>query len=220
MPDLLVIVPSRGRPDSVQRLWGRMRQTCRGDTRLLVSLDADDPAWGDYPGGPLYQTLWNTRGVVAHFNAAAAGFGRDFRFIGALGDDFLPSTDAWDTEIMEALTETPLAYGNERFPGRVPGESVCHIFMRAEVVRALGYVGPPAFKHMYVDNCWAAWGQACGITYLDGTVLEHLHFTAGKSAHDATYDQAMSFGDADRAAWDAYLAGGLAADIAKIRAVT
>ena len=44
LPDLLVIVPSRGRPDSVQRLWDRMRQTCRGDTRLLVSLDYDDPA--------------------------------------------------------------------------------------------------------------------------------------------------------------------------------
>ena len=220
MPDLLVIVPSRGRPDSVQRLWDTMRLTCRGDTRLLVSLDYDDPAYGDYPAGPMRQTLSGVRGVVGHFNAAAEGFGRDFKFIGALGDDFLPGTDAWDTEIMEALAETPFAYGNERFPGRPPGESCCHIFTRAEVVRALGYVGPPQFRHMYVDNAWAAWGKACGITYLDGTVLEHLHFTVGKSARDATYDQAMSFGDADRGAWDAYLAGGLAADVAKIRAVT
>jgi hypothetical protein len=197
-----------------------MRQTCRGDTRLLISLDADDPAYQDYPLGPLWQTLWGVRGVVGHFNAAATGFGKDFRFIGALGDDFLPGTDAWDTEIMEALDETPFAYGNERFPGRAPGESICHIFTRAEVVEALGYVGPPQFRHMYIDNAWAAWGKACGVTYLDGTVLEHLHPNAGKASHDETYARSAGFLGPDREAWDAYQAGGLQADIEKIKAVT
>ena len=219
MPDLLVIVPSRGRPGNVRRLWDRMRQTCRGDTRLLVSRDYDDPAWDEYPVGPMRQTLIGVRGVVAHFNAAAEGYASGFRFIGALGDDFLPGTDAWDTEIMEALAETPLAYGNERFPGREPGESICHIFMRSEVVKALGYVGPPQFKHMFVDNCWAAWGRACGITYLDDVVMEHLHPHAGKATHDDTYARSAPFLGPDAQAWDAYQADGLAADIEKIKAV-
>lgn len=203
----------------MQRLWDRMRQTIRGDTRLLISLDGDDDLYEEYPLGPLQQTLFGVRGVVGHFNAAAIGWARDFKFIGALGDDFLPGTDAWDTEIMEALAETPFAYGNERFPGRAPGESVCHIFMRAEVVRALGYVGPPAFKHMYVDNAWAAWGAACGITYLDGTVIEHLHPMATKATWDDTYQRSSAFLGPDAEAWDAYQADGLQQDIAKIKAV-
>jgi hypothetical protein len=219
LPDLLVIVPSRGRPASIARLWDAMAATCEGDTELLAGCDADDPTLGEYPEGPEYEVNGGLRGVVAHLNALSAQRTGHYRAMGALGDDFVPRTPGWDVAVMEALEKTPFAYGDERFPGRAPGESVCHIFTRSAVVDALGYLGPPCFRHMFVDNAWAAWGKACGTTFLDGVVIEHLHPAAGKAPGDETYQRSAVFLGPDRQAWEAYQASGLAADIAKIKAV-
>ena len=220
MRDLLVIVPSRGRPGNITRLMGAMEATCKGDTTLLVGCDGDDPALDGYPEGPEYALNEGLRGVVAHLNALSAPRTGQFRFMGALGDDFVPRTPGWDVAVMEALEQTPFAYGDERVPGRAAGETVCHIFTRSAVVEALGYLGPPCFGHMFVDNAWAAWGKACGTTFLDGVVIEHLHPAAGKAPGDETYQRSAGFLGPDRQAWEAYQADGLAADIAKIKAVT
>ena len=220
MRDLLVIVPSRGRPGNITRLMGAMEATCKGDTTLLVGCDGDDPALDGYPEGPEYALNEGLRGVVAHLNALSAPRTGQFRFMGALGDDFVPRTPGWDTAVMDALEQTPFAFADEQFPGRPAGTSCCHIFTRTEIVAALGYLGPPVLRHMFVDNCWAAWGEACGITYLHGVVIENVHPVAGKAAMDDTYRWANAQMGPDRQAWEAYQAGGLAADIAKIKAVT
>ena len=88
--------------------------------------------------------------------------------------------------MMEALGKTPFAFGNDLYP-RTPGELPCHIFTRSEVVKALGYLGAPCLRHMWVDVAWKQWGKACGITYLHDVIIEHLHFTNGKSQPDASY---------------------------------
>lgn len=226
MRDLLVVVPSRGRPASVARLWEAMKATCHGDTTLLVGTDADDPTLPSYQeyaaaqNHPLFQlvTRPDLRGVVAWVNELAVPCAGGYRFTGTIGDDNLPRTEGWDAALMEALGRTPLAFANDLYP-REPGSHPAHIFCRSEVVAALGYLGPPQLKHMFVDNAWKAWGQACGITYLHDVVIEHLHFTLGRSPHDDTYQEAENVWDEDKAAWEAYQADGLAADIAKIRAV-
>src|SRR5260370_17155945 len=44
MSDLIVIVPSRGRPASIGRLMDACRKTCRAGTRLHFGFDIDGPA--------------------------------------------------------------------------------------------------------------------------------------------------------------------------------
>lgn len=221
MRDLLVVVPSRGRPHSIARLKAAMDATCRAGTDLLVGLDADDPTAGDYPDGIAYTTEPDLRGAVAWFNCLSTGVAATHRAVGALGDDFVPGTTGWDVRVMEALEATPFAYGNERFPGRAPGESCCHIFCRSGIVAALGYLGPPSLHHMYVDNVWADWGAATGITYLDDVVIEHLHPAAGKAVPDETYASSSAYLAADQHAYECYLTArsGLQADIAKLREI-
>lgn len=147
MRDLLVIVPSRGRPASIARLWDAMQATCQGGTDLLVSLDDDDPAHRSYPPGPAYQILAGVRGVVGHLNASA-DLVSGYRFTGTLGDDNVPRTGGWDTAIMDALGETPFAFANDLYP-REPGSHPAHIFCRSGVVKALNYLAVPTLKHMF-----------------------------------------------------------------------
>jgi hypothetical protein len=217
--DLLLVVPSRGRPASIARLAAAMDDTCEGDTSLLVGLDSDDPALASYPQGLArvgYVVRSGLRQVVAWINCLAA-FADEFRFTGHIGDDNLPRTPGWDTRIMKALGETPFAFGNDLYPTRPPGSLSCHVFCRSEVIRRLGYFGPPAIRHMFVDVAWYAWGQGCGITFLPDVIIEHLHYTLGKSPMDDSNVASLACTAADLGAWHAYSrGGGLNEDILKI----
>lgn len=216
MRDLLLVVPSRGRPGNIRRLCDAMASTCTGDTTLVVGLDADDPARDQYPREPPKIIMDGMRRVVPWINYLALMFWGQYRCIGHIGDDNVPMTKGWDSAMIEALEDTPFAFANDLYP-RAPGSLSCHVFTRAEVIRALGYFGPPNIQHMYVDVAWMAWGKACGITYLHDVVIEHRHYTTGKSAADQSYHESTNLIPSDLVQWHQYSrGGGLNADIAKI----
>jgi hypothetical protein len=225
--DLLLAVPSRGRPQNIARLLEAMDETCRGDTTLVLGLDDDDPELAAYlaimaaAGLEDYVRVRSgLRQVVAWVNELAVPLAPGYRFTGHIGDDNVPRTDGWDVSVMEALETRPFAFGNDLYP-RAPGTLCCHVFCRSDVIARLGYLGPPSIRHMYVDVAWMAWGTACGIAYLPDVVIEHLHYTTGKSPLDESYARSTALitgGDLD--AWHAYSGnegpGGLNADIARL----
>ena len=220
MRDLLLAVPSRGRPHNIARLRDSLKATCARETDLAVGLDEDDPALGGYmqiEGEGLYTVRSGLRKVTAWTNYLVSENLDGYRAFGQVGDDNTFATPGWDTQVLAALEKTPFAFGNDQYPSRVPGTLSCHVFMRAEVVKTLGYFGPPSIAHMYVDVAWYAWGTACGITYLHDVLIPHLHYTSGGAAHDATYANSFAGTGADLQAWHAYCRSGqLNADIRKL----
>lgn len=217
MSDLLLAVPSRGRPGNIARLRDAMRETCRGSTFLLVGLDDDDPRFDEYPGRVTYVIRPDLHKVTAWCNELITPLIDDYKYVGHFGDDNVPRTPGWDVQIMQALEKTPFAFANDQYPGRTPGTLCCHVFMRSEVVKTLGYFGPPSISHMYVDVAWYAWGTACGITYLHDVLIPHLHYTSGQSGHDQTYAVSFAGTSNDLDAWHAYSRGGaLNDDIRKL----
>jgi hypothetical protein len=218
MRPLGLLVPSR-RPRNTARLWESMKVTCTpGETTLIVGVDADDPARDQYPAGPAYVIQDGLRYVTAWVNHLALMTLGEFAVVGHIGDDNTCQTPGWDEAVMAATAAYPFAFCNDLYP-REPGSLCCHIFMRSEVVRKLGYFGPPEISHMYVDVAWMAWGRACGIRYLHEVLLPHHHYTLG-AAHDETYARSYARTAADLAAWHAYSRregpGGLNDDIAKL----
>jgi hypothetical protein len=217
MRDMLIAVPSRGRPGSVDRLIQAMHSTCVLDTQLAVGLDADDEH--NYPrrDGVEYDVRDDLRYVTSWNNALIAPRLKDYKYIGAgIGDDNLPRTRGWDYQVATALERQSFAFTNDLYP-REPGSLSCHMFMRREVVEKLGYAGPPSIAHMYVDVAWYAWGVACGMTYLGDVIIEHLHYTTSKSSGDATYDASQALIPSDMQNWHSYSQGGqLNEDIEKL----
>ncbi|MGA2319478.1 MAG: hypothetical protein ABSG95_01875 [Solirubrobacteraceae bacterium] len=219
--DLLLVVPSRERPANIARLAEALEETCRGDTHLLVGLDADDPTLPQYlelDCEAEFVVEPDLHGVVAWVNHLAVPHTGGYRFIGTVNDDNVPRTEGWDLRVIEALGRAPFCFGNDLHPGRPPGSLCCHVFMRAEVVRTLGYMGLPSLRHMYIDDAWMVWGQAVGIGFLPDVVIEHLHPSAGKSEMDANYETSEALMAADGERFDAYRGDGLEVDLAKLRA--
>lgn len=225
--DLLVIVPSRGRPHNVAALLSAWADTATGAADLLVALDDDDPTRDDYesltlpwhwPGNPPLWTVGPRRRLVGTLNNVAALHASEYGSLGFLGDDHRPRSRAWDARFVECLSAgTGVVYGNdllqrERMPTAVA--------LTSDIVSTLGYMVPPALVHLCADLVWLDWGTALGrITYLPDVILEHLHPAAGKATLDDGYRDANSSerATADAAAYQAYRDGQLADDVAKLR---
>lgn len=223
---LVVLTPSRGRPDQLARLARAFRLTVEEPTTLLeVRLDDDDPMLGSYlyPAG-VDVHVGPRLGLMPTLNDEADRVLRVIPacdVIGHLGDDHLPVTPRWDQTILEALATPGIAYGNDLLQGeRLPTA----VFISARIVRALGHFALPAVRHCYGDDYWKALGEAAGcLRYLPDVIFEHLHPFAGKADHDATYAEGGANGelaDTDAAAWAAYRDGPrFASDVEAVRSV-
>ncbi|MFE9855584.1 glycosyltransferase family 2 protein [Streptomyces sp. NPDC005780] len=226
--DLLVIIPTRGRPQAVTALVEAWTDT--GATAdLLFAVDTDDPELAGYKaeaaklkGDGRFRFVYGKRlRLCGTLNQQAVKASKRHRYLAFMGDDHRPRPAAmpWDARIRECLSGGPgIVYGNDLLQGEVMATAVA---MTSDIVDTLGYMAPPALVHLCLDLCWLDWGQGMGrITYLDDMVIEHLHPANGKAELDAGYEEVNSDAmvSADSAAYYDYRDnGGLEADLAKLR---
>ncbi|WP_435610052.1 hypothetical protein [Streptomyces sp. C10-9-1] len=227
--DLLVIIPTRGRPDAVPALLDAWQAT--GATAdLLFAIDEDDPRRDDYlaHGEPArargLHPIWSVGPrlrLVGTLNDVANTMAPRYPYLAFMGDDHRPrpADRPWDARIRECLSGGPgIVYGNDLLQGQKMPTAVA---MTSDIVTALGYMALPACTHLCVDLVWKDWGEGMGrLTYLPDMVIEHLHPANGKAALDAGYEEANSpaMVDHDTAAYYRYRdTGGLDADLATLR---
>jgi hypothetical protein len=193
MYDLIVLVPSRGRPNQAKQLIDSFHDTCRAKTLLMFVVDSDDPTLQDYVLAVWGHTeiaqvmqIDNTAHTMVHALNRAAEFvagslsPRPYA-IGFMGDDHRPRTTGWDELYLSELRRDGccLVYGDDLWQGQnLPTQ----VAMRTDVVSVVGYMAPPGLKHMYVDNFWRDLGNASGtLTYHPDVKIEHMHPVAGKA---------------------------------------
>ena len=223
--DLLVIVPTRGRPHNAEALWQAWRDTSSGAADLLFAVDDDDPMLRHYQ-----DVIGRMPGVLLHvgprlrmvgtLNAVAVANASKYRFLGFLGDDHRPRSTGWDQRFCECLSGgTGIVYGNDLLQGENMPTAVA---MTSDIVTALGYMAPPSMVHLCADLCWLEWGKAIDrITYLPDVVIEHVHPALGKAPMDVGYEDANSPGrmSGDSAAYFTYMADRFHDDVAKLKAL-
>ena len=226
--DLLVIIPTRGRPQAVPAIVQAWDDT--GATAdVLFAVDTDDPELAAYKAhvatlkadSRVRFTFGKRRRLVGTLNTQAVKAAKSYRFLAFLGDDHRPRPAAmpWDARIRECLSGGPgIVYGNDLLQGEAMATAVA---MTSDIVTTLGFMVPDCLVHLCADLVWVDWGRGMGrITYLDDMVIEHLHPAAGKAAVDQGYEEANSSEQvsSDSAAYYEYRdGGGLAADLEKLR---
>jgi hypothetical protein len=216
MPDLVVIIPSRGRPGAVTEIIESFLETCRENTSIIFAVDDDDPCQETYSTavreniyiGEVDPDGWRTwerrdktinagvcvvdnpTNMVGALNRTAAyvldNAMDNPKAIGFMGDDHRPRTIGWDTAYLETLRAKP---------GFVYGNDLhqgrripTQVAISAPVVRALGHMAPDVLTHLYVDDYWKNLGTSAGcLTYLPEIVVEHCHPAAGKAGWDPGY---------------------------------
>lgn len=215
---MLVIVPSRGRPASFDRLVGVFKEAKVAD--LLVCQDDNDTPYTQ-PGIENVTIIHGPRkSFAAWLNfSIALPWVQEYPFVGTFGDDHCPQTPGWDETIVNTLKEMgpgSMVYGNDLFQCERIATTV---FMTSDIPKAIGYFAVPGF-YQYCDPGWHAMGIGAGaLRYLPDVIIEHLHPVAGKAPDDQTYRDSTAYYQSDMGVMEHYRATQLQADIEKVKAL-
>lgn len=225
---LIVIVPSRGRPQSVERLVTAWTNThAYDDASLIFVIDRTDPhvdAYLDQADAELAPMLVHPGRppMVEKLNAAAIGFARQSDIhLAFAGDDHIPRTPGWAKRYCDELDHlgTGIVYGDDLLQGdKLPTQWA----MTADIVRTLGRMVPADVEHLYCDNSILDLGQAADcIRYLPDVIIEHMHPAAGKAVFDDGYQAVNNDTQIahDRAAYEHWRAVQLPAQADAVRAL-
>jgi len=200
---LLLIVPSRKRPQSCDELLTAFEETAE-DADILFGIDDDDKS--EYSSRVLEKASINPRlRMGGTLNLLATQNADKYEFLSFMGDDHRPRTQGWDKILSDAIGERPgVAYGDDLLQGANLPTAVT---MSAEIVRRIGYMVPPVLVHMYMDNFWRDFGVKIGnLQYRADVVIEHMHYLAGKAINDLQYQEvnASHVYEKDRIAYEDY----------------
>ena len=196
MSELLVVVPSRSRPENVERLMRAWVDTDAFEVASCrIDIDADDPAFRDYmaladelPAGARLAVGHRWRSLVWKLNRAARQEQHGYLALGFMGDDHLPRTHQWAHRYLAELAEmgTGIVYGDDGFQHE---NTPTQWAMTTDIVRALGgRMVPAPVEHLYCDDAVRDLGRAAGcLRYLPDVLVEHMHPSAGKAQRDPQY---------------------------------
>lgn len=194
MADLMIVVPSRSRPQNVARLLDAWTATNAWDVaEMRIDVDADDPTIAGYhalelPEGARLALGHRWRPLVWKLNRAARQEQHGYFALGFMGDDHLPRTDEWAHRYLAELTEmwTGIVYGDDGYQHE---NTPTQWAMTSDIVRALdGKMVPAPVDHLYCDDAVRDLGKAAGcLRYLPDVLIEHMHPSAGKADRDDQY---------------------------------
>ena len=189
---IAIIIPSRQRPHKIQELHDLWFKT----TNYLIVTDCiivlDDDNEKTYPRLPNFKYIIvpksNIKGANYPLNYAAKMLYEQYEYIGFIGDDHRPKTKDWNIIMYNKLKESgsfSMVYGNDLLQGR---NLTTQVIMDSLYIKHMGYMSPPQFRHLYIDNFWMEIGKALNnIHYLEGVVIEHLHYINNKAPVDELY---------------------------------
>lgn len=236
MTEIVVLCPTRGRPERARAMAETFRATAlRIASELVLVVDDDDPyldayqaipasvravALGPIPAPDLVRVMVlpraDSRNLTTATNLAAARAWDEDVVIGHVGDDHAFRTPGWDRRVLDVLREPGVAYGDDLLQGPVLPTAV---FMSAIIPRTLGWYALPGTRHMKIDTAWKTLGEGLArLHYLPDVVIEHLHPAAGKADDDEGYATARAGRERDKRVYKRWVEkGGLARDLDRLR---
>ena len=225
MPDMAILVPTRGRPGNAARLVDACAKTCRADTVIVFGRDEDDTS--QYPDARHYgaEALIRPRMGLAPWTNELALWALDrhpnLAALCSLGDDHVPKTDGWDEALIEALHQID---GGWAYPDDARRDDIAEaVAVTSSIVKGLGWMALPDLHHWCIDNAWTKLAAAVGrLEYLHHVKVPHYHPHSPVPAYqvpaDATYEEARWSYDLDKRRYLHWRdQGGLARDAAKVR---
>jgi hypothetical protein len=219
MDEILIVVPSKGRPEMMQSFIESWQLTTSGKSDILVGLDDDDETKTKYPISVNRALMVNGYELNKKNNILATyGASKGYPIIGCLSDDFIFHTKGWEDQIIEwQEVNKGICYGNDLLQGaNLPTAP----FIHSSIITALGYAAPPELIHYYIDNYWLELGMRLDkLKYFPDIIIEHKHWSSGKSIKDETYSNSEKLMTQDRETWDKYRETKLSEDVKKIKSL-
>ena len=198
MKAISILTPTRNRPNNCDRFIKSLYETTQytGTLELLFYVDSDDPAKDIYKEieERWQNNFWRVEFVIGEpmsvsksWNIIAKKSLGDIMIMG--NDDLVYKTVRWDSKLMAKLIELDNPYYLTWFNDGINGNRHCAFpVISREWYEALGYFSPGVFNFGYNDTWVYDIAKRVGkLNYMSEILVEHLHFSVGKSNMDDTY---------------------------------
>jgi hypothetical protein len=217
---ILLIVPTRGRPDKALELYKTFIDNS-SICDIVFGLDEDDEHNYERIDGVIYEV--NPRVYAPQtMNIISKKYHNDYEYFAFMGDDHRIRTKNWDQILLEPIQNR--GYGFSYGDDLLQGEKLCTAVMfSTNIIKPLnGLMVLPVHekKHLYADDFWMQVGLKLeAITYCPNVIIEHLHYSIGKSDMDTSYSETNTPErySIDGAEFEFYLHNHIDNDIAKIK---
>ena len=203
MKTIAILTPTRARPGRLDTFVNSVYDTASNPERVWMYnyIDEDDPrtkAYEDYARrqhdnstnllgeSQSVSISWN---VIAQFATNHLERPADILIMG--NDDLVYKTDGWDNIIEEETKKFPDDIYCMYMEDLINGEKHCAFpIVSKKWYTTLGYFTPGVFNFGYNDTWVFDIAKKIGRThFIPNAVNEHMHFTAGKSGMDDTYNR-------------------------------
>lgn len=208
MKNLLIICPSRGRPQRILETIQSIQDTCNFEhTDFMVLLDDDDVCVPDY-----YKNLpeWvkikvynreHDCTLTTEIINRAFNENKEYSFYSVTNDDIVYLTKGWDEALCQKLKissgqdDTMVEKYGDSYIGNVkPGEFPITSVIDGDIVREIGWLQYPKLRHSCGDNIWFWIGRRGGCLYHDSKYhTEHRSHYFGKGEADETFQKCNAF---------------------------
>jgi glycosyltransferase involved in cell wall biosynthesis len=199
-----LLLPTRGRPALVQRLFKSVAEMTARLDRIEVILYVDEDDVGSHHLDSRdfkVVRIIGPRLSMGDYNSACLRRARGEAIVLA-NDDMVVRTPGWDNKVAAMHAGFPdgiyLAYPNDLFKN---GRLATFPILSRRCCEVLGDPYPSAYRGAFIDahlfDLFKRLKHAGldRIRYLDDVIFEHLHYRSGKAAYDETYRMRGRFAD-------------------------
>lgn len=211
---IYILVPTRDKRASLDTLIESYLKTTKGKSELVILLDQDqsdlyEPMFDDKRYSKIFFVTMERRSLAPKLNAALDMLELEpVMAYGFVGDDCMFISEDWEETVYSKLVQNKgIVYCNDLLKGE---ELPNNVFIHKSIVDSLGFMCPWELQHYYIDNYWKDLGILTNnIHYFPNLIIEHRHYSNGKSLKDALYEDAeKKFLDPDKTAFDNILISG------------
>ncbi|TAN64007.1 glycosyltransferase, partial [bacterium] len=197
MKNISIILPTRGRPALVKRLFDSLIETTAKIEDIEVVLYIDDD---DVESHGITHTIIDIIKLIRPHGASLGSilnecyYASSGRYLFLMNDDAIYRTKGWDTDVLRAFEAFPddiaLVYGNDLDQG---GKVPTFPIISRKTCEFMGGICPSEYLNLHIESHLLDIFKRLKvlgydrIVYLDDVVFEHMHFQLGKTSFDATY---------------------------------
>lgn len=215
---LLVMCPSRGRPERIKEMLSSYAELRSKFTRLVIVLDEDDPLLSRYDTHGYTTEIKPRQDVSKIYNRLVKDYPK-FKYYCAINDDMIFKTKGWDETLIGEIEKNGgwgIAFGDDKIhSGRL--QRPTNTLISGNIVKALGYLYPPELFALLGDVFLEDLGKALGrLYYRPDVVIEHKHYCANTAPNDDTYRFSESRHREEKEIYAKYKAERFTIDVAKV----
>jgi hypothetical protein len=191
-----ILVPTRGRPENMERLFDSIADTALQMPEIVFYTDKDDEQ-SSRMAYALEKRYLKTAHIVGPRQTLTACWNDCYKLCDGdivmfAADDLVFKTKNWDVMVAKAFREQDdkilFVHGDD---GHWGAEFGTHGFLHRNWIDTVGYVLPPYFSSDYGDTWVNEVADALGRRKYLPFVTEHMHFLWGKAPMDATYNERL-----------------------------